>query len=934
MSTAGFRNRASILFSALLALGAGVAAPTPVLAVNADTVAVIDRGFADNFNPENQVFRAPDYQLNFLAHTVPPSQYGQVEVDVFGGNASFQGGQFFAATGEGIVIGQTYTHVKSYWNPAGTPDEARNTLCDDATTIVRELELDVDGNVTKMAWDLKCGGPQGGGFAFRKNSTLGYALMSDNGSAYFGPPILPGQTADATYTITSTGTTPLHVTNIALESSPASGITILNDACTGSTVAPGSTCDVDLRAAPVVAQNIGDYIDVTSDSVSGSWARGLTAWVDDPLGLSTGTLDLGASPATVTSAAKSVTLSNNGVIPVSITGIDIQGNDPADFEVTSEDCTAGAVPAGGSCTVSLAAAPHLIGPVSAVLELTGDTVVGQRNVNLTASGTDPVQIAPTQLDLPTVRPGNSSAGVVTVSSIATVDLPVTSVDWFNSYPEWSITDNGCAEGIPAGGSCDVHVRLDTHATANPYQPFFYASTLQVKGPGILGTRSSSIDGLAQLPGSGVGWALRGPVLTPRWNFGNALARAVYGSTTSLIQVASSNKVGSSYVSDTGTKMPVYSTRSTDTGAHWGTATRINPTTQHGIWPAVAASGRYVSVAWVSASKVVHWSNTAPRILYVRTSTNSGNGSWGTIHRITSTTGRVDHPDIAVSGALVVVGYTDSATGSVRVAISKDHGATWRIVALGTTTVAASWGKTGLVSVAASGTTIAVSWISATTGAVKARVSTNSGTTWAATASVAVGSVDGPSVAIAGSRVGVGWSNGVEAQVRTLSAGVWSAEHVVPAPLNHGYGPAYQYAYSPTLTLSGTTGIGIAWTDCFSTCDVFDATTLTDLLWSESSTNGSTWSEPQIISTGASGYGFRDDSSIIQPSSTQRLVLVNVWGVGSKLGFYLGASSGPVPMVSEGASRPGISTSSSLSIGGPRAVAGLEGPWGATPLGGR
>jgi hypothetical protein len=284
--------------------------------------------------------------------------------------------------------------------------------------------------------------------------------------------------------------------------------------------------------------------------------------------------------------------------------------------------------------------------------------------------------------------------------------------------------------------------------------------------------------------------------------------------------------------------------------------------------------------------------------------------------------------------MVVVGYTDSGTGSVRVAISKDHGVTWRIVALGTTTVAASWGETGLVSVAVSGTTIAVGWISATTGAVRVRVSTNSGTSWAATASLAVGSVDGPSVAIAGTRVGVGWSNGLEARVRILSGGTWSGEHVVPAPQNHGFGPAYQYAYSPTLALSGTTGVGLAWTDCFSTCNVFDITTLTDLLWSESSTNGATWSNPQIISTGSSSYGFRDDASVIQPSSTQRLVLVNVLGVASKLALYLGSSSGPVPMVSQQGSRSGLSTRESLAIGGSRAVVGFEGAWGGTLRGGR
>ena len=95
---------------------------------------------------------------------------------------------------------------------------------------------------------------------------------------------------------------------------------------------------------------------------------------------------------------------------------------------------------------------------------------------------------------------------------------------------------------------------------------------------------------------------------------------------------------------------------------------------------------------------------------------------------------VDEPpgrlsEIAATGDDVYIAYTDGTTGEIRFARSNDRGANWTKIALGTSTVSTSEGRSGLPSVAANGSTVVVAWVADSAGTVKARVSTNRGSTW-------------------------------------------------------------------------------------------------------------------------------------------------------------------------------------------------------------
>ena len=78
---------------------------------------------------------------------------------------------------------------------------------------------------------------------------------------------------------------------------------------------------------------------------------------------------------------------------------------------------------------------------------------------------------------------------------------------------------------------------------------------------------------------------------------------------------------------------------------------------------IATSGSYVYVAWVSQTKVVNFSTSAPRTLYIRVNSNHGKGAWRTAIRLSSLTGRVYDAHVAAAGAYVYVSVTDSNTGA-------------------------------------------------------------------------------------------------------------------------------------------------------------------------------------------------------------------------------------------------------------------------------
>jgi TolB protein len=482
-----------------------------------------------------------------------------------------------------------------------------------------------------------------------------------------------------------------------------------------------------------------------------------------------------------------------------------------------------------------------------------------------------VAFVPPTVAFGNVAVGQPAAGRTITIKAGTQALSVTGVTIEGSgAAQFDLLSQTCtAAVVPALGSCTATVRFDPTVLGAA------SASLTLTGPDPVGTRALPLTGTGK---TNLWSSQRAAAPKYTWATGSALARTVSGSTTYLHSLYATDRIGSRWASDSGARVGVYYVRSKNLGGTWTTPKRLNPTTQHAGRSAVAASGAYVYAAWVSVTKWVKYSPTAPRVLYFRRNTSHGTSTaWKSTLRLTSSTGRVDYPAIAASGSYVYVAYTDSATGSVKLKVSADRGVHWKTVTVGSTTRSGSSGRAGWPAVAAYGANVAVSWLGDIAGTLRARVSTTRGASWAATATMgASGST--PSVAASGSRVAVAWTDPA-VKVRTWTAGAWADPITLPGT----DGVAAEEPYGPVPALTGANGLAVTYSSCTFNCDGAedDVSPRASLIWRSSLDGGATWAPSDVLgSSGSSAQRINDMPTILWPSPTRPFVVWNGWSAGT------------------------------------------------------
>ena len=467
--------------------------------------------------------------------------------------------------------------------------------------------------------------------------------------------------------------------------------------------------------------------------------------------------------------------------------------------------------------------------------------------------------------------------------------------------------------MPASATCSITVGFAPTATG------VRRATLSVAGPPPVETQAVALAGTGVQRPSGISWGSSlkaGPAYT--WNTGGALARTVQSGIQRLHLAYATDRIGSSWAKDAGPYAGVYYTRSTS-GSTWSTPKRLNPTSQHSVRSSLAAAGSRVYAAWVSQTRIIRYSATAARVLYVRVNTSHGSStSWKPAIRLTSTSGRVDLPTIAASGYDVHVAWTDSVSGAIKVATSRDRGVTWKTTSLGTTTAATKSGRTGEPGVAVSGSTVAVTWMADPAGTIKGRVSTDRGVHWGPVVTIGTVSNGSAAVAVRGSRIAVAWATGDDLVVRQRLAGVWQ-EPIVVASRAAGDFPLL---YGPSIVLQDPQRIGVAWSEETGQGDYW-----ANLRWTESADGGASWFLPQTLATTSSSSRRTNDWASIQwPAAGTRYVAWNGWTFGTiNYRQYLrkgsGTAAGPTtlaaawnpPEASGGGSRDRANRASRLDV---------------------
>jgi hypothetical protein len=303
--------------------------------------------------------------------------------------------------------------------------------------------------------------------------------------------------------------------------------------------------------------------------------------------------------------------------------------------------------------------------------------------------------------------------------------------------------------------------------------------------------------------------------------------------------------------------------------------------------AIAASGSRVYVVWSRLAKY-NYGPTDAFTLQFRSNANHGSGTWSAIKNLT-TSGQIDAPSVAASGSYVYVGYTNAATGAVKLLISSDYGAHFHDSGLSMAPVTYNngYGYWGFTALAAAGTNVGMAWSSGDTFTSTAWTSTNHAGA-KADFTLSSGDVAGnPRVAALGNRIAFaipvcagGCSTG------SVKARIWQGGTLGPdrTAATFSSGETFKRSYSVDVSLAGTGALGLAWSACrLLTCGSSESPAKgVDVLWRESTDNGASWKNPFTLqsSTGTTATGklrrVNAYASITFLSTTRRVVVFDAY----------------------------------------------------------
>lgn len=181
-------------------------------------------------------------------------------------------------------------------------------------------------------------------------------------------------------TLSNTGMLPLSIAGIAIAGANPADFAQTNNC--GASLAAGANCAIAVTFVPTATGIRSATLSVTDALGTRTIPLRGTGAVLSSILLPNAPRAFAAQKVGTVSAAQTVTLTNTGVLPLGITSIGLAGINANQF-TRSFNCTK-VLPAGGSCTISVAFKPTVAGAKSAMLTVVDDT--GTRNIALSGTG--------------------------------------------------------------------------------------------------------------------------------------------------------------------------------------------------------------------------------------------------------------------------------------------------------------------------------------------------------------------------------------------------------------------------------------------------------------------------------------------------------------------------------------------------------------------
>ncbi len=336
-------------------------------------------------------------------------------------------------------------------------------------------------------------------------------IVVDNNQVDFGIVKLGSESDIKSLMVSNNGSAGLNITDVVIDGNNSADFIIKNDGCKAKILTPSSSCKIDLAFKPQsvgnesatlkISSNDPDTPQYTVNLYGTGRAAGGPAINVSPMSLDFGKINTGYE-----SAAQDITIKSEGDSDLSITAVNLGGNDKDQFVIKSNNCPLKLAP-NNSCKVSVSFKPTKSGVKSAEIQISSDDpTFAQVNVSLTGEGVvnkpSAISVTPSSYDFGKRIIGKVYPPVTfTVKNEGTGNLSIDSVliEGMDA-PVFKIESDDCSKNqfIP-DGSCYIKVSF------NPVDEISYSVNLVInsndstkpkfevplKGAGIKGEREDA-----------------------------------------------------------------------------------------------------------------------------------------------------------------------------------------------------------------------------------------------------------------------------------------------------------------------------------------------------------------------------------------------------------------------------------------------------------
>ncbi len=333
---------------------------------------------------------------------------------------------------------------------------------------------------------------------------LAAEAMVSPASISFGDQVQGTKSGTMSVTLTNNGNVTLNIEVLNLIGPDTAQFTFSADTC-NAVLPAGASCSVGVIFAPMTTGSFSVSLEFMDNSNNNNSSQQLvpitgTGVAASPLvSLSTTSLAFGSQVVGSQSGAQTVTLQNNGSLPLTLSSISLAGTNPLEFALLGGNnaCpqTGGTIAAGATCLISVAFAPQSVGAKSAQVMILDNAPGSPQLIALSGTGTTVSDtISPASLTFAGQELFTSSAAqAVTITNTGSGALTITSIAFLGPDAGDYTQKNNCSSVVNAGANCVVDVTFVPQAA---------------------GTRTASLAFTDNAPGSPQLVALTGTGIAP------------------------------------------------------------------------------------------------------------------------------------------------------------------------------------------------------------------------------------------------------------------------------------------------------------------------------------------------------------------------------------------------------------------------------------